>query len=143
MEDPQSQIFGEISQILEQYRKEVPGKRRAFPESVKSRVLSLQEQGLKCAEISRRSGLPYYTVIRWKIRKQSPSFEVMRVVSGDGKPRLVQSDSVTKSHRRKVNPISKSKELATVTIAMPGGVRIEGVSLKFLEALLPRFREVQ
>ncbi|MBI4404518.1 MAG: hypothetical protein HY537_10170 [Deltaproteobacteria bacterium] len=42
-------LIDEISQILEQYRREVPGKRSPLPASVKKRVLELQRA--KCHRV--------------------------------------------------------------------------------------------
>jgi hypothetical protein len=47
-------LYGEISEIAARYQREVPSGRRAWPESIRSRVLALRRSGVRCAEISRR-----------------------------------------------------------------------------------------
>jgi hypothetical protein len=39
------ELFGEIHQIYEQYKKEVPKQRRPWPESIRSRILELWKLG--------------------------------------------------------------------------------------------------
>ena len=102
---------------MEQYRREVPSGRRAWPASIKGRVLKLGGMGLRCAEISRRTGLPYYTVLAW--RKSSASFVQL--------------------------PVVKSEKVGTATVptfgvtalVFPNGVRVEGLNVDTLKALLP------
>jgi hypothetical protein len=117
MESAGEQIISEIAQIMEQYRKEVPGGRRAWPESIKSRVIRLRGAGLRCAEISRRTGLPYYTVLEW--RKSATAFVELPVVK-----------------EKKVGTVTVPS-LGTVTVFLPSGVRIDGVGAELLKALLP------
>ncbi len=59
-------LYAEISEIATQYQREVPSGRRAWPESIRSRVFALRRSGVRSSEISRRTGLPYYTVLQWK-----------------------------------------------------------------------------
>lgn len=137
---PQSEdLVSEISQIMEQYRREVPGKRSRIPLSVKERVLGLQGLGLTCAEISRRTGIPYFSVLRWKNRRRG-GFEVMRVTNGKTGRLISKADTVTVARRRKkrvVATVTVSTAWPTVSIVTPSGIRIEGVSLDTLLKLVP------
>jgi len=112
------QIVSEITEIMDQYRREVPSGRRAWPESIKSRVLSLRRAGVRCAEISRRTGLPYYTVLEWR-RGQSGFVELPVVVEA-----------------KKVSTVTVPT-LGTITVVLPSGVRIEGMCVEVLKAILP------
>lgn len=118
MESGTEQIIKEITEIMEQYRREVPSGRRAWPTSIRSRVLSLRRAGVRCAEISRCTGLPYYTVLEW--RKNPASFVELPVVA---KPEKVGTVTVP--------------TFGVLTITLPSGVRIEGASFEMLNALLP------
>ena len=118
MESGVEQIVSEIVEIMEQYRREVPSGRRAWPESIKKRVLTLRESGIRCAEISRRTGLPYYTVLEWQ--KSPTAFLELPVVM---KAEKVGTVTVPTS--------------GVMTVSFPSGVRIEGVDVEALKALLP------
>ena len=133
MMDRKAELFEEVSQLLTQYRQEVPGTRKAWPESIKSRVIDLRRSGLSFSEISRRTGIPYYTVLCWRDKKRS-GFERVSIVAAS------KTATVTVPIRptRRASKISDEREVtATVTVAIPGGIRIEGVSVEFLKALLP------
>jgi hypothetical protein len=118
MESEVEQIISEIVEIMEQYRREVPSGRRAWPESIKRRVLRLRELKIRCAEISRRTGLPYYTVLEWQ--KIPAAFVELPVV--------VKSE--------KVSTVTVPT-LGVLTLTFPSGIRIEGVGVEALKALLP------
>lgn len=132
-----AELLDEVSQLLTQYRQEVPGGRRAWPESIKHRVLELHRLGLNYSEIARRTGIPYFTVLRWRDEKKVPSFEALAIVAT--KPALPKAVTVTVPKPR--SNLRKSSTLATVTVAMPGGIRLEGVSFEFLLRLLPRLKD--
>ena len=118
MKQASEQLYSEIADISAQYRQEVPSGRRAWPESIKSRVLALRKAGIRGAEISRRTGLPYYTVLQW--REKSPSFVELPVVVA---PQKVSTVTVPAS--------------SALSILLPSGARIEGLDLRSLTALLP------
>jgi hypothetical protein len=58
MENRESEIFDEVNPLLTQHRREVPGGRRSWPESIKARVLELRRLGLNYREIARRTAVP-------------------------------------------------------------------------------------
>lgn len=136
MGDRSSEIISEIKQLHEQYRQEVPGRRRPWPESIKRRALELCALGVNCTQVSKETGLPYFTVLKWK-REKGAGFSMVKVVA-KRKPE-VATVTVAKSATEAVLPAA----VATVTVAMPGGVRIEGVSFEFLERLLPLLGETR
>lgn len=129
MTESQSHLVDEISQIQTQYLQEVPGHRRAWPESIKHRVIELHASGMKFAEIARRTGLAYYTVLRWRDEKSTPGFQAVNVVAKRRSATVTVADS--------------GKEMGTVTVAesvrvvLASGVRIEGLSLSGLREILP------
>lgn len=136
MGNRQCELLDEVNQLLTQYRQEVPGGRRAWPESIKARVLELRRLGLNYSEIAKRTGVPYFTVLRWRDEKKAPSFEPLAVVPSRASLPKVVTVTVPKSRSPRSRP-----SLATVTVAVPGGIRIEGVSLDFLLRLLPRLKD--
>jgi hypothetical protein len=148
MENRKNDLLDEIGQLYEQYCKEVPGRRRPWPESLKSRVLELRGLGLNGRRIAERTKLPYHTVARWVRESKSSSFKLMKVAAPDTTvaPRATGVSTVTQRARsRKVATVTDatSEPSATVTMTLPSGVRIEGVSLEFLLSLLPKLGVVQ
>jgi hypothetical protein len=99
-------------------------------------VLALHGLGLNFSEISRRTGLPYYTVIKWRPKARG-TFEPMRITAGESGSLVVAPAAVTKLERR--------HQVATVTVAsfdklsvvLANGVRVEGVTPKTLLKILP------
>lgn len=59
MDERKDELLGEVKQIFEQYRQEVPGKRRAWPESIKQRVEELHKLGLSYTQIAKKAGISY------------------------------------------------------------------------------------
>lgn len=113
--DETTEVLGEISELLAQYRAEVPGKRRTWPESIKSRVIRLRSRGLNFTQISRQTGIPYFTVLAWR-EKKKPGFELVNVVSGKSS----KMATVTESARQLL--------VGTVTVTTFKGTKIEGIS---------------
>lgn len=133
MGDRKSEILAEVSQIIAQYQQEVPGRRRAWPESIKNRVLELQRLGLERKDIAKRTGISYYTIFNWGVAK-APRFEPVAVVpSRRALPKAATVTVTPRRHHHRVRPT-----LATVTVTMPGGIRIEGVTVEILLKVLPQ-----
>jgi hypothetical protein len=152
--NPQTEeLVGEIRQIVAQYRAEVPGGRRAWPEAIKSRVRAAFDLGTPLPVISENAGLSYHTLISWIPKDQrqrnrgrrgasrepgcfsqlriSPNKAITTVtVTADRKP----SRAITASPRRQYT----RHETATVTVTLPSGIRIDGVTAEFLSAWLGR-----
>ncbi len=59
------QIFVDIEQMVLQYKAEVPGKRKTWPESIKRFVRELCGLGFTQADIAKRTGISYYTILNW------------------------------------------------------------------------------
>ena len=123
MDEKSATLLDEIRQLLEQYRKEVPGGRRAWPESIKRRVAELKAGGVKFTEISRRTKIPYYTLVGWKPESRTgrPSFEPVKVVAALPAPANRTFATVTVARKSKLRP---KREVVTVTVTTKGGIRI-------------------
>ncbi len=135
MENSQTELLDEIRQLITQYRQEVPGRRRAWPESIKNRVLELELMGLERKEIAKRTGISYYTIFNWGAASKKPCFERVTVVRARRALPKAATVTMTKSRPHRV----ARPTLTTVTVTMPSGIRIEGVSADVLKALLPSF----
>lgn len=126
------ELLHEIHQLLLQYKAEVPGRRRQWPESIKSRVLKLKEKGLNWSQISNRTGIPYYTVLGWRDERKRAGFELVKVVSELKRGKPLSSATVTDATFSK----KRSSEVVTVTVTTPKGLRIEGCSTSELLELV-------
>jgi hypothetical protein len=82
MNEQIQQLADEIQQLKLQYRSEVPGSRRAWPESIKSRVRALSELGLRAKEIVTVAGIPYYTIIDWLPEAGKRRYQAKSVTAG-------------------------------------------------------------
>lgn len=134
MENEMTELLGEINQLLTQYRAEIPGGRRAWPESIKNRVMELRKHGLNCTEISQQAGIPYFTVLKWQKERKNPGFDLVNVVPARrGERRKVAT--VTVASRRL---IAAAVSTATVTVTTPKGIRIEGINPEQLFELVAR-----
>ena len=62
----QSTLIEEIKQITSQYNAEVGRDRKAWPNSIRDRVATLLQMGVKASAITRQTGVPYFTVLKWR-----------------------------------------------------------------------------
>src|SRR5258708_5207762 len=117
-------LLNEISQIKEQYQNEVPGRRRQMPESIKERVFALFRMGLNSNQIAKRTGLPYFTILRWKKQRAARSgFELVKVTNVKakrGKPAVAKL--VSRSGESEVDTVTVSNVSSTVSVVMGSGV---------------------
>jgi hypothetical protein len=111
------QIFNELSQICAQYKTEVPSSRRAWPESVKSRVFALKSMGISFVKIAEKTGIAYQTITAWG---RPSSFFPVKVVDAP-----LPTVTVSKSPRGR-----RRSKFTTVTVITPTGYRIEGLDSK-------------
>jgi hypothetical protein len=149
MENQTRQILEEVQQMISQYREEVPGARHTWPASIKTRILKLNGLGLTPKEISAASGLSYFTVVNWipkedrrryRTGKQKTEQEgqFAQVAIRTPPPAIA---TVTVAKRLKQLPAqtvsgSDLVKTATVTVTLPSGIRIDGVTPDFLSSWL-------
>ena len=125
-------LVNEIRQIHEQYKIEVPKKRRPWPKSIQERILELWRLGMSSHQIALETGLPAQTLYSWKqrVKKSEPGF--------------LQLPTVPKQRRRRSNfdlqpsPLEVSAIATTVTVVTSDGIRIEGVPVAEVAALVRR-----
>ena len=112
----------EIKQIMHQYSDEVGRGRKAWPRSIKERVRNLFLAGVKGNEISRRTGISYYTVLNWRPNKQKPVAKNFRELAIVSKPSLPEKlATVTVPTSKNLAP----EKVGTVTVTTPDGFRVE------------------
>jgi hypothetical protein len=141
MEAQAKVIFEEIRQLMAQYCREVPGGRRAWPGSIKVRVVKLFGLGLPLAEISKRSELSYHTILNWVPQERRRQYRARQRKetgpNGHFAPVAIRESreiaTVTVTKGTKVLPPIKAENV-TVTVILPNGIRIEGVTPDFLRS---------
>jgi hypothetical protein len=123
------QLLNELQQICGQYSKEVPGKRRPWPKSIRDRVIALRRAQISFGKISEASGISLQTMYSWRLRPETKNaFLPIRVVERRHlqPSRLEKSKSRSEVRRDHAAP-------STVTVVLPCGLRLEG--LNFGQAL--------
>lgn len=126
-------LIGEIRQIHEQYKKEVPKRRRPWPESIRSRIMELWKLGMSSHQIALETGLPAQTMYSWKerVKKADPKFLPVPIV---------------KKRRRRSNfdlqlsQLEVDHKSPTVTVITSDGTRIEGVPLDLATSFVRRLK---
>src|ERR1700741_1372443 len=99
MEEKAAALFRELEEICAQYKQEVPGRRRAWPESVKKRVLALRSLGINSHQVANRLPIPYMTLASW--HRKPAGFLPVKVVSP--KPPTTVT-VVSRGHERRGRP---------------------------------------
>lgn len=129
----QKNIISEIIQMREQYLNEVGiGKRRAWPKSIKTRIVSLFTQKLNRRYLAQATGIPYDTIREWAMEhRDQPMFQSVPISSDYC---IVPPPSVDGSQ----SPI-KSTVSGTVTVTTPDGYQVQG-SVKEIFRVLNRIR---
>jgi hypothetical protein len=119
------QLVAEIRQISEQYEQEVPGGRRRWPESIRSRVLALGRLGVSPSKIAGLTGISRATVFLWcrnlsggRVRRSARSSFVQLPVSP-----TVEQTSLSPTVRLST-PVTPRDEHRVAMIA-PDGFRFE------------------
>lgn len=144
----EAQILEEIRQIKSQFATEVHRSRHAWPESLKKRTVLLHGLGLKAKDISQRTGISYFTLMNWLPRCRDRG-KVLRsrgeLQKGEFKALAVRENpktaTVTVAHENEQpvdghHPRNPGRLPLTVTVTLPGGARIDGVTPEFLTAWL-------
>jgi hypothetical protein len=137
-----AQVLEELQQICAQYELEVPTLRRAWPKSVKERVAHLRQQRVPFPDISDATKIPLNTLYAWSVKEKKR--EVARETAEGS--RFLQVTVNPQVPSRTEAPITRkrrkyrTKNTSTVTVVMPSGVRLEGLSV---EGAIQVAREVE
>lgn len=119
--DRQEQLLNELKQISEQYAKEVSGKRRAWPKSIRERVIAARREKISFERITAATGIPLQTMYSWRIGgKRASEFLPVRVAP---KTPYVQQRLLESRPRA-----SRARPTTAVVVVVGGNVRIEGLS---------------
>lgn len=126
MSDRVSALFEELSQLIYQYKNEVPGRRRAWPVSIKERVAELRRSGVTFMVISKKSGISIATLYSWKLKSTNSKFLPVKVVEKKSQQPI---STVTVRGKRSsiMNRSIPESAIPTVTVVTRSGLRIEGL----------------
>ena len=113
------ELLKDIAMITAQYRAEVPSGHKAWPKSIKARVLELLASGMTSKAVAEATGIAYFTVHNWK--RRAGTFRALQLAG----PKEVPS-------------AAKTPPILIVTITLPSGLKIEGLpageALRFARA---------
>lgn len=124
MKNNASEKFVEIKQLIDQFRQETRGDIRSWPDTIKSRVIQLYHCGLSAKEISLQSGISRFTISKWRQGITSSEKKVVK-----------KSDQNT----AQFNAVKiRDDQSRTMSITLPNGMRIDGVTTEFLLFWLER-----
>ena len=138
------QLISEIQEIKAQYKLEVSTARHTWPRSIKERVLALYRLGINCHKISGLTQVPEPTVSYWckpeasKARDQRRRHKERAVKNEQGKflPVISRSQPLTVGSPKPLVP----GILHPITVSLPGGIKVRGVTLPELIDLLRAVR---
>lgn len=126
------QLLDELRQICSQYSREVPGKRRPWPKSIRDRVIVLRRIGVSFERIAKATGIPLHTMYSWRIGKQTISaFLPIRVKDKQAVVPYQPSRLEKRKFKSEVRPVRGQP--STVTVVLANGLRLEG--LDFSQAM--------
>lgn len=139
-----AELIQEIRQITLQYKAEVPGRRRAWPEAIRKRVTELFSLGLKTRKISEVTGISIHTLSLWKSQiNGGQSFQQLKIIDAaeskakslaTAKTNSFATVTVAKKRGRPPKVLSPQQldvaNNVTVTVTTPDGFRIEGVPVR-------------
>jgi len=154
MTESQNTILNELAQLRSQYKAEVPGVRQAWPESVKSRIRLLLDDGMTAAEVSRKTGIPYYALNSWFRRSHATFIQAklsepqllpnaMPEKRKRGRPRkshLLPATVTVANLALQKPPVDNvtSEVSGTITVTTPNGFKIEGLPIDVALELIGR-----
>lgn len=129
-------LIDELTQISEQYKSEVPSRRRAWPQSIKKRIFELRRLGVGASRIAAATKIPIQTIYSWHSRKLDVgTFLPVPVVE-----RKSESKTPTVTVRKKRIPTKVQsgahQNFPTVTVVTPSGYRLEGLTFQMMRELI-------
>lgn len=122
------QLFDEISQIRDQYVQEVPGKRRSWPASLRSRVEALARLGVPFSKIAAATGISRATIFLW-CGEAGAAGKRASLRQRPGFVQIAMSPVVRQDARVAVaeNPACGDKTGPGLKLRMPGGHEFSGI----------------
>lgn len=134
------QLFDEISQLSAQYVREVPGKRRSWPESIRARILALARLGVPPRQVAQKTGISRATIYLWcRPSKRSPK------AAPPMKSRFIQLESLVLRQDSPapvaVLPSSQTPSVSNLLLKLPNGFEFSGI--RSVDEALSLFRALE
>lgn len=140
MNDKVTILIEELTQICEQYKSEVPSRRRAWPQSIKKRIFELRRLGIGAGAIAEATQIPLQTIYSWSNRKpDGGTFLPVPVVVDKRRTKSTPSTptvTVRQTSRRAAPPSDADQNFPTVTVVTPSGYRLEGLTYEMMRELI-------
>lgn len=128
------QLLGEVRDLFEQYQREVPRKRKPWPESIKKRIAALWALGVGNHQIAMEAKVPVQTLYSWRQRIKAgrdPGFTQIAITPRS--PRRsefqIEADEERRRCERQLSQLDVASEAmpTTVTVVLLNGIRVEGL----------------
>jgi hypothetical protein len=132
------QLVSQVREISEQYQREVPGRRRHWPESIRSRILALGRLGVPESKIGDLTGIPRATVFLWcrSLPRAAPRKR--------GRPSAGKFVQVGESPMVKPSPINPTVGSSDMAVLVtPDGFRVEVTCVNAWGAIAQVYRELR
>ena len=100
--------------LHKQWRSEVGSRRRAWPQSIKDRILKLVDLKVPRKQISERTGVPYHTINLWSHKRRKAS------LSSPGFHSLAVKDEIA--------TVTVKDFKSEISVKTPKGFEITGLS---------------
>jgi effector-binding domain-containing protein len=142
-----TEIENTYAQILEmktQYAKEIPGKRVAWPRSIKERIERLENAALKPKDISLHTGIPYDTILQWKYQRnydRKKAFQEVSVRVPAKVPVPIDEKVVTVTVPSVKSISTDFAKICTVTVTTLDGYKIEAPTIEIAVAIVAGLRK--
>ena len=128
-------LVEEISQIFQQYKLEVPGEHRPWPQAIKERVFELHSHGVPITRISKLTGIAKQTLYGWSSERKALGFREVKVLTS---PTVSSPTAITPVVSKKAKFLKKTsssekfRKPPIATIVTAAGFKIEGVEMEAL-----------
>jgi hypothetical protein len=141
-------IINEIIQINGQYDQEVERSFKSWPKSIRDRVVELLKSGMRPREVSEATKIPYYTVLRWRLKKGPPrkrrqEFKELAVTSEVGEAKV----AAVAAPQELDHVVERAPEIAAptynaVTVATQDGYRINVPTTDLAVEIIIKLRQL-
>lgn len=137
-------LLAELWDLFIQYKREVPGQRRPWPESIRERISRLWSLGVTCHQISSESGVPVQTLYSWRqrIKKQKSERGFTQIPIARSRRRTNFQIQQDESRHSSNHQLSQLESLTTtpvqpaLVITLSNGVKIEGLCFEQVQILV-------
>lgn len=129
------ELLAEVRDLFAQYQREVPKKRKPWPESIRIRVMELWGLGVGNHQISLAAEVPVQTLYSWRQRikrGRDPGFAQIALVRSSRRSGFqIRQDEERRKDGLQLSQLDLASEAkpttVTVSIILTNGIRVEGL----------------